>query len=228
MLSIRSNIRIGATLSLVFIQAAVVGCGGGSGSSPSQPTQPPPATQSNASCLERANFGDPAQSAYVLPYPVGEAYEAITSYCSSFTYPDNIGIDFDIPQGASVSASRGGTVLEVVDRFEDSNVLGRSNRILIEHGNGSMAFYLHLEQDSAVVRVGDSVKRGELLAHSAASGAPFAHLHFTVFRTARLEDSIAAYLRRTDSLPINFSNTDGPLDERGGLVAGAIYEALPY
>jgi hypothetical protein len=27
---------------------------------------------------------------------------------------------------------------------------------------------------------------------------------------------------------VNFRNTDGPLDDRGGLVEGELYTALPY
>ena len=34
-------------------------------------------------CLARADFGDPAQSPYVLPYPVGAAYQVAQGYCGS-------------------------------------------------------------------------------------------------------------------------------------------------
>jgi len=44
-------------------------CGG----SPVLPTQP--------ACLDRAVFGVPAESPYVLPYPVGEAYTILQAYC---------------------------------------------------------------------------------------------------------------------------------------------------
>ena len=226
--SARTRARIALAVCLISTPAGMtMGCGGGSG--PTAVTQPPLVEEGNASCLERANFGDPTQSAYVLPYPVGDASEVLASYCSSFTYPENIGIDFDLAQGANVVAARRGTVIEVVDRFEDAGeILGQSNRILIEHPNGSMAFYLHLAEGSAAVQVGESVQQGQLLAEVGGSGAPFPHLHFSVFATSRLESSIAGYLERDDSLPINFRNSDGPLDSRGGLIAGQQYQALPY
>jgi len=74
------------------------------------PTAPPPVP---SGCLQRAQFGDPASSSYVLPYSVGESYEVITGYCDIFTFPDHLGWDFDLPQGTSVVATRRGTVLEV-------------------------------------------------------------------------------------------------------------------
>ena len=226
----RRGIRVLVAVWFLAISGWLPACGGGGGGSgPTSVPEPPLAEEGNASCLDRADFGDPSQSAYVLPYPVGQASEAITSYCSGFTFPDHIGIDFDRPQGVAVAAARRGTALEVVDGFRDvGETLERSNRILIEHPDGSMALYLHLAEDGAMVQVGESVQRGQLLATSGASGAPFAHLHFAVFATAQLESSIASYLERTDSLPINFRNADGPLDERGGLIAGQVYLALPF
>jgi murein DD-endopeptidase MepM/ murein hydrolase activator NlpD len=171
--------------------------------------------------LDRAVFGEPADSPYVLPYPVGEAYEVITSYCSSFTFPDNIGLDFDLPMGSRLVAARPGVAIEVVDGFDDGGAsLDQNNFILIQHGDGSVAFYSHVRQGSARIQTGDSVGVGDRIADSGAAGAPFAHLHFTVYRNAGLDDR--------DSLPINFRNADGPLDERGGLIPGQVYRALPF
>ena len=191
------------------------GCGGSGGGSGS-PTAP-----TSTGCLDRAVFGEPADSPYVLPYPVGEAYEVITSYCSSFTFPDNIGLDFDLPMGSRLVAARPGVAIEVVDGFDDGGAsLDQNNFILIQHGDGSVAFYSHVRQGSARIQTGDSVGVGDRIADSGAAGAPFAHLHFTVYRNAGLDDR--------DSLPINFRNADGPLDERGGLIPGQVYRALPF
>jgi murein DD-endopeptidase MepM/ murein hydrolase activator NlpD len=157
----------------------------------------------------------------VLPYPVGEAYEVITSYCSYFTLPDRIGLDFDLPMGSRLLAARSGVAIEVVDGFDDNGAsLDQNNFILIQHGDGSVAFYSHIRQGSARIETGDSVGVGDRIADSGAAGAPFAHLHFTVYRNAGLDDR--------DSLPINFRNADGPLDERGGLISGQVYTARPY
>lgn len=209
--------RTGRALVLMLLGSIwlLAGCGGGGGGS-SSPTAP-----NSTGCLDRAVFGDAADSPYVLPYPVGEAYEVITSYCSYFTLPDRIGLDFDLPMGSRLLAARSGVAIEVVDGFDDNGAsLDQNNFILIQHGDGSVAFYSHIRQGSARIETGDSVGVGDRIADSGAAGAPFAHLHFTVYRNAGLDDR--------DSLPINFRNADGPLDERGGLISGQVYTARPY
>lgn len=79
----------------------------------------------------------------------------------------------------------------------------------IEHSDGTTAFYAHLVQDSVLPEVGDRVAQGEIIAQSGTSGGTVAVLG-------------------GDDVAINFRNADGPLDERGGLVQGATYTALPY
>jgi hypothetical protein len=64
------------------------------------------------------------------------------------------------------------------------------------------------------------VARGELIAQSGTSGGTVAVLHFGVYRTWPVQGGY--------DVAINLRNADGPLDERGGLVQGATYTALPY
>ncbi|RME86675.1 MAG: M23 family metallopeptidase, partial [Planctomycetota bacterium] len=55
------------------------------------------------------------------------------------------------------------------------------NKVLIDHGDGEYSFYCHLKQNSVIVKVGDKVKAGQMIArvgNSGASGMP--HLHFTL------------------------------------------------
>jgi len=169
-------------------------------------------------CLENAVFGDPADSPYVLPYPVGSAYKVFQTYCGPVSHGKDgqMSIDFLMPLGAEVVASRAGIVRQVTDRFEDFG--RRFNAIYVEHEDGTAAFYGHLKQGSSRVRVGDRVVAGQVIASSGASGTSLEHLHFGV--TSRWPP------RRPDDVPVNFRNSQGALDERGGLRRGIEYRAL--
>jgi murein DD-endopeptidase MepM/ murein hydrolase activator NlpD len=179
-------------------------------------------------CLARAVFGDPAKSSYILPYPVGSAYEVVQGYCGSgpwSSHNNRFAIDFGMPIGAPVVASRSGIVVYVIDVFDDSGLHDDSqlNYLVIQHEDGTAALYAHLQQGSAVVATGASVAIGEVIANSGNSGftdnSP--HLHFELY-------SKFPYHWIDDSIPVTFRNAGGPLDERGGLMYGVIYTALPF
>jgi murein DD-endopeptidase MepM/ murein hydrolase activator NlpD len=89
--------------------------------------------------------------------------------CSTF----HQGVDFGVPDGTPVGAADGGRVVHAAD------VRGFGNTIFIDHGNGMMTQYSHLEQFN--VKVGDSVSQGQNIAlsgHSGLGSGP--HLHFGV------------------------------------------------
>jgi len=173
-----------------------------------------------AACLECAVFGDPAESPYVLPFPVGAAFSVFQTYCGPFSHgrDGQMSIDFAMPVGSKVLAARAGTVRRVVVENEDR---GRGiNYLYIEHEDGTSAFYAHLGQHGALVEVGDVVVAGQEIALSGSSGTSIPHLHFGVSSTWPP--------RKPDDVPVNFRNAKGALDERGGLQAGVSYEALPF
>jgi len=178
-----------------------------------------PGDPQTPSCLVNARFGDPADSPYVLPYPAGESYEVFQTYCGPVSHgrDGQMAIDFLLPTGSVVVAARAGVVRRVVDGHRDG---GRQfNSIHVEHADGSSAFYGHLQQDSAIVAVGDTVSAGQPIARSGSSGTSLPHLHFGVASTWPV--------RHPDDLPVNFRNANGPHDERGGLMRATFYEALP-
>jgi len=175
-------------------------------------------------CSERARFGDPAQSPYVLPYPVGRSYLVYQTYCGPQNHgrDNQLAYDFEMPLGAPVLAARAGTVVKVFDAHLDSDKYdSQFNYIFIRHDDGTAAFYAHLRQHSAVVREGDNVQTGQHIADLGHLGNPVADLlHFGVYRTWPNNYG--------DDLPVNFRNAHGPLDERGGLMQNVSYLALPY
>jgi murein DD-endopeptidase MepM/ murein hydrolase activator NlpD len=130
-----------------------------------------------------------------------------------------------MPIGDDVVAAREGVVRRVRDDLLDSGAMedaGQHNNILVQHDDGTVAFYGHLKQNSVVVQVDQRVTQGQRIAASGNSGNTLGepHLHFGVYQSWPATEGF--------DVGVNFRNADGPLDERRGLVAGATYEALPY
>jgi hypothetical protein len=60
------------------------------------------------------------------------------------------------------------------------------NAITLDLGGGQFAYYMHLQLGSLRVKIGDRVRRGQVLAHIGASGdAREPHLHFEVTTSAK-------------------------------------------
>jgi hypothetical protein len=98
--------------------------------------------------------------------------------------------DFVLVDEANESGKPNGVVTKAVskhpddrsfapkDSLTDINAL-LGNYVVIDHGNGVFSAYAHLKQDSAKVRAGDQVRRGQPIAALGNSGSSnFPHLHF--------------------------------------------------
>ncbi|MCB9282440.1 MAG: M23 family metallopeptidase [Lewinellaceae bacterium] len=177
-------------------------------------------------CLERAQFGDPKASPYILPFPVGKTYVLSQTYCNpTGGHSGQLAYDFALSIGDPVTAARQGVVKEIRADVPDNGTNpnpGDHNHVFIQHTDGSVAFYAHLQQNSVLVKAGDQVQAGTQIASSGNSGntGGFPHLHFGVYEEWPPVEGF--------DLPINFKNANGPLDGRGGLVADQWYEALAY
>ncbi len=183
---------------------------------------PPVQGEKNPACVQRAAFGAPAASPYVLPYPAGKEYRVSQTYCYRHQgHRDQLAYDFVTPMGSQVIAARGGVVRETrQDLADDAEPVGDGdhNHIFIEHDDGTVAFYAHLRQNGVLVAVGEEVEQGQLIGHNGASGDPDSpHLHFGVYRAWPVSEG--------DDVPVVFRNAQGPLDERGGLYEGVFYRA---
>ena len=182
---------------------------------------PPPQPPQTPECLQRANFGHPAASRYILPYPEGEDYRISQTYCYlTGGHRDDLAYDFELPIGADVIAAREGTVIEVRDDLPDDGSgenPNENNQVFVRHDDDTAALYIHVQQGSIVVQVGERVSAGQRIAASGNAGwtGGLPHLHFAVKRPDN------------QSIPLSFRNAKGPLDERGGLINFVYYEALP-
>jgi murein DD-endopeptidase MepM/ murein hydrolase activator NlpD len=93
--------------------------------------------------------------------------------CSS----DHKGIDYGVPSGTPVLAAAEGKVVY------QGWISGYGQTLFIDHGNGYMTQYSHLQNGGFIGRVGSTVKMGAVVAISGATGVGTgAHLHFGVLK----------------------------------------------
>ena len=102
-------------------------------------------------------------------------------------------VDYTCDKDTEILASEEG---EIVWVKQDSKIGGpenkywdKGNRIVIKHKNGEYTGYEHLKFQGAEVKVGDKVKKGQLIGYAGNTGmckptkeSPYGHhLHFEVF-----------------------------------------------
>lgn len=186
----------------------------------------PPATRQE--CLAAADFGEPSESPYRLPYAIGSSYSVAQSYCSPApgSHETRFAYDFAMPEGTEVRAARSGVVVELREHWLDTDRTGgHENMVSLRHEDETISLYLHLRHQGVVPEMGDTIPAGGLLGYSGNTGDPggFPHLHFQVC----LRGGMCSWKTGEYTLPVNFNNARGPLDPRGGLLLGATYEAGP-
>lgn len=93
------------------------------------------------------------------------------------------GIDINVPEGTPVRATASGIV--VYSGFS----YGSGNVVVIEHGHSYTTLYAHNKRN--LVKVGDRVKRGDIIALSGSTGdATGPHLHYEVWKAKKPVDPI--------------------------------------
>ena len=159
---------------------------------------------------------------YALPYAAGESYPVSQGFHGSYSHTagDAFAIDFKMDEGTHVHAARGGVV---VGSRDDSSTGGPSkkyewdaNYVLIQHDDGTLGHYVHLQKGGNRVKAGDVVKAGDWIGRSGNTGHTTGpHLHFAVFK--------AANGKTRQTFPIRF-NAEGLVAQT--LKEGASYRAL--
>ena len=188
------------------------------------PSEPPPEPPPVGNQCARADYPDWRTSDYVLPYPVGRVYPVLQGNCGSFSHVEGgnlvFSYDFTMRIGEVVTASRAGTVIWLEERYQDGdNTPGHENGVIVQHADGTAAYYVHFTRNGARVELDEAVARGDTLGFSGNTGfSTKPHLHFAV------------YERPCDGgpctpLPTTFSNAGA---NATGLQQGRAYAALPY
>jgi murein DD-endopeptidase MepM/ murein hydrolase activator NlpD len=86
----------------------------------------------------------------------------------------NDGINLAVPEGTAVRAAEDGVVA-----YAGNELKGYGNLVLVRHNNGFVSAYAHASE--LMVKKGDTVRRGQVIARSGATGTVQApQLHFEI------------------------------------------------
>jgi hypothetical protein len=138
--------------------------------------------------LQKGIIKDDTSFVYSLPYEHGESHLIVQGYFGFFSHKERAALDFKMKRGTNILAVRDGVVIRVK---EDGSKGGWSrkyrshgNNIVIQHGDNSRSGYWHLQKDGALVKVGDTVRQGQIIGLSGKTGyAATPHLHFIVWKS---------------------------------------------
>ncbi|TFG64142.1 MAG: M23 family metallopeptidase [Spirochaetales bacterium] len=152
-----------------------------------------------------------------LPFRTGESYRVGQGFNGKATHFGEIAyaLDWDMPEGTAVTAMRDGYVIKTVDGFTEGGYAeefkNKSNFIMVQHADGTVAEYQHLKAGGLAVTAGQQVKAGDVIGYSGNTGySSNPHLHVQVSRPLSG--------RQNESLPVMFrtSLSDGevPVESR--------------
>jgi Peptidase family M23 len=165
---------------------------------------------------------------YELPYEPGTAHRVVQGHHGKFSHTgeNEFAVDWKMPEGTSVCAARGGLVIRSKD---DSNQGGpdhkydkMANCIFVQHSDGTIGAYLHLQTGGNKVKVGDKVKAGDVIGLSGNTGFTSGpHLHFAVYK---LKDGAVR-----ETIPVKFRTmeSDGVTPVTGKSYVAAVKSAQP-
>ncbi len=128
-------------------------------------------------------------------------------------------IDFLLPEGTEITASRAGRVTKVKIKGK-LNYSGKDptrgdiaykkhmNEIEVMHADGTYIAYAHLKQNGSFVKKGSKVRKGQVIGLSGNTGwSSKPHLDFTVFRK-----NYKGY--KIKSIKIKFKDYDKTLEDK--------------
>jgi len=157
---------------------------------------------------------------YDLPYR--GTHTVIQGFHGTFSHTgnDEYAVDWSMPVGTPILAAREGVV---IGTKSDSNQGGPDrkfadlgNFIFIRHADGTIGEYYHVRQGGAAVKIGDQVRRRQVIAYSGNTGfSDGPHLHFSIFRAV---DGF-----KQQSFPMRFQTASGIISP----VQGQTYVSPP-
>ena len=153
---------------------------------PAGPSAPAPQKLASADPVATARIAAPAEAQPATPSATAELTGAVPSfrwpvrgrviagYGSKVNGTPNDGINLAVPEGTSVKAAEDGVVA-----YAGNELKGYGNLVLVRHGNGFVTAYAHASE--IMVKRGDQVKRGQILARAGQTGnVSSPQLHFEI------------------------------------------------
>lgn len=158
-----------------------------------------------------ANYGDTEQLdydkefSYFLPFEKGNKFGLFQGYNGKFSHQNENSLDFTMPVSTSVTAIRSGVVVNIVDHNDRACPRAEcaqfNNYVTIYHDDGTFASYAHLMKNGVLVKVGDRVDQGQVIAKSGNTGwSSGPHLHLAVYLQR---------MKNTETLQTKFKTGDG-------------------
>jgi murein DD-endopeptidase MepM/ murein hydrolase activator NlpD len=171
----------------------------------------------------------------VLPFAVGRRFQVSRTFEHYLTPDGSIqaggvqlyAIDVPMPIATTVHAIRSGVVVAVEERFaDDDHARFHENWVMIRHADQTVARYIHLTRDGALVEVGEAVTQGQRVGLSGNSGESTGpHLHFDVQTCGPNLPPGYNSLPCGATAPLSFRNTE---PHACGLEAGRSYTAESF
>ncbi len=144
------------------------------------PKQQPVEQQAAVAPVPAAPASTPSDAQLAMRWPLKG--KVISAFGAKPNGMKNEGINIAVPEGTKIQAAEGGVVA-----YAGNELKGYGNLVLIRHAGGYVTAYAHASQ--LLVKKGDTVKRGDVIAMSGATGAVQSpQLHFEVRKGATALD----------------------------------------
>lgn len=135
--------------------------------------------------LKSGKFKEDSSYIYSLPFENNKKVFLIQAYDSKMSHKGEYALDFKVKKKTKVCAARDGVVVGARGDSDKGGLkpenMSDGNYVSINHYDGSVAHYWHLIKNGALVNVGDTVSKGQLIGLSGNTGySAFPHLHFEV------------------------------------------------
>lgn len=138
--------------------------------------------------LQKGNIKDDTSFVYSLPFESDKSHLIVQGYFGVFSHKERAALDFKMKRGTHILAARDGVVTRVKEDGSkggwNKKYRSQGNNIVIQHSDNSRSGYWHLQKDGALVKVGDTVRQGQIIGLSGKTGyAAMPHLHFIVWKS---------------------------------------------
>lgn len=130
-----------------------------------------------------------AKSKNIYGWPIKrEDFKTAVSDPETHIGIDKYAIDFPLKEDSDVLAVQDGKVAYIKDDSneggDDPKFIDSANGITIMHKNKEFSEYFHIKFKGAIVKAGDQVKKGQLIAKSGNTGySSEPHLHFAITKS---------------------------------------------